>query len=461
MRQGLWTPVSCRGIFLAKMRDILIINGCVITGAGAVFEDGFVHVSDGRIKTVGDMANASISGIKKIDAGGRYVLPGFINPHMHFYGLMARGMPMGRMRTFGQVLKELWWKLDRALTLEDVYVSALLCGIEAIRSGVTTIFDHHASYGAVAGSLDEISKAIDEIGLRASLCYEISDREGKRMKDEAVAESARFLDEMRDRSRRDHLAMQRAMVGLHASMTLSDGTLDAARELMDIYGVGAHVHVAEGKEDVEATMRLNGMSPIERLAKTSILRPGTLAVHCVHLSKNDVNRLRESKATVVHNPLSNLNNAVGIAPMLELVGQRVPVAVGTDGMSAGISGDVRLAAVLHKIGAKDAQAGGDEIMRAVWDVAPRIATEMFGVKIGSIKEGASADVIIVEARPPTEVTEQNAWWHTLFGVFSSAVRTTIVAGAMRMQDFKILGIDEASTTTEARKLSKALWKRLS
>ncbi|MFH0799674.1 MAG: amidohydrolase family protein [Pseudomonadota bacterium] len=443
--------------------DIIIKNACVITGKGPVYPDGFIHISGGRISEVGpNNPKSQVSGLKSrvIDAGGRYVLPGFINPHMHLYSALARGMPVGRMPSFGRILEGLWWKLDRALSPDDIRISALLGGISSIRSGVTTLIDHHASYGAISGSLGSISEALAEIGVRASLCFEISDRAGKRARDEALAESGLWLENAAHRRERAPGFLQRGMVGLHASMTLSDGTLDAARELMGIYEVGAHVHVAEGVEDVKATKKLNGSSPVARLAKRGILRPDSLAVHCVHADSRDIAILKASGATAVHCPLSNLGNAVGIAPFLEMRRRNIPVAVGTDGMSAGIAGDLRLASVLHRIGARDAQAGALEARDALWDTAPEIVSDMFGLKVGSIEKGAAADVIISNAIPPTEITSKNAWWHCLFGALDAEVRTAIVGGAVRMRDFKIAGVDEELVAKEARKLAKQLWRRI-
>ena len=441
-------------------REILIKNACVITGRGPVFPHGYVHIVGGSVASVGPQSKVPRRPkATQMDAQGRYVLPGFMNPHMHLYSALARGKGVGRMKSFGRVLKDFWWRLDQALSPEDMYISAMLGGVEAIRSGVTILFDHHASYGAISGSLGAISMALAKVGIRASLCFEISDRAGKRARDEALAESGLWLESVHNWLRMDPDFLQRGMVGLHASMTLSDATLDAAREMMDIYGVGAHVHVAEGQEDVSITRRRHGLSPVARLTKRKILRPGTLAVHCVHVDKKDITLLAKSGACVVHNPLSNLNNAVGIAPILEMCRRKIPVVVGTDGMSAGVVDDIRLASVLHKPSAGDPQAGWNEVARAVWVTAPVVASQMFGTNVGILKKGAAADVIVVDARPPTPVTSANAWGHVLFGILNAPVRTAIVGGQVRMRDFRMVGIDEQALAREAGRLSKRLWKR--
>ncbi len=443
------------------MKPILIKNASVITGCGPVYEKGFIYIRDGKIASLGIASKIPrISGARVIDAGGRYLLPGFINPHMHLYSSMACGMNVGKMRSFGDVLKNLWWKLDRALTLEDVYVSALLGGIASVRAGVTTVFDHHASFGAVRGSLGAISKALHKVGLRACLCFEISDRNGKRARDLALDESASWLDLVCAKVKANGSFMQRGMVGLHASMTLSDATLEVARDLMDLYGVGVHVHVAEGVEDVKISKREYGLSPVARFFKAGILENCTIAAHCVHVDDRDIELLSKRDVCVAHNPLSNFNNAVGIAPVLRMIHKGVAACVGTDGMSASVAGDIKLASVIHKLALADAQAGWDEMSYMIWGVTPWIASSYFGYDVGMLRKGAAADLIIIDAVPDTPLSRDNALAHLLFGALDMPVRTAIIGGRIRMHDFKILGLDEGELARRARKLAKALWRRI-
>jgi len=442
-------------------RTIIIRNACLITGAGRVFQSGFVLVRGGVVEALGDdSSRPKVSGATVIDAGGRYVLPGLINSHMHFYGMLALAAAVPRMRTFGQVLERLWWRLDRALTLEGVHVSAMLGAIACVRAGVTTVFDHHASFGAIRGSLHTISDALRQVGIRASLCFEISDRAGRAARDEAASESVSFLEAVRGRVARDPGFLQRGMVGLHASMTLSDATLASARELMDVYGVGAHVHVAEGAEDVKITRQRHHTTPAARFARHGILRKGSIAAHCVHVSTADISLIKKSGATVAHNPMSNLANAVGVAPILSLAKRRVPIAMGTDGMSAGIGPDATLASILHRTGAKDAQVGFEEVRAAIFSAAPALASAAFGRTVGVIGKGACADLIVVDSMPRTPVTAANAAAHLIFGALAAPVRTTIVAGRVLMRDFEIPGLDEASLAAKGRRLAARLWKRI-
>jgi len=440
-------------------RSILIKNGCIITGEGHVFENGFVYVRDGIVLSIGDMSRSPrTSGVRIIDAKGAYVTPGLINPHMHLYSYMARGLFLsGNMKTFGGILKNLWWRLDEKLSLEDIYISAVLGLIDALKSGVTSVVDHHASYGAIKGSLAEICGAFMNVGLRGSICFEASDRHGKRVAREALNETIDMLDGI---SADFGGGIIRGMVGLHASMTLSDEALSNAVKIMDGYGVGAHVHIAEGIEDVGDAKRRYSKSPVKRFFDAGILREGTLAVHCVHIDASDISILKRSGTFVIHNPMSNLNNAVGFAPVGLMHKKGIPVAIGTDGMSAGVANDIRLASVLHKSFVNDARTFWNETMRSVWNVAPRIMSGMFDTDIGTLKKGAAGDIVIFDSVPPTPVNASNAWAHFLFGVLNSRARTVVVDGKLLMEDFVPSIADEKIIARKAMELSKKLWKKL-
>ena len=229
---------------------------------------------------------------------------------------------------------------------------------------------------------------------------------------------------------------------------------------MDCYGVGAHVHVAEGIEDFKGTKGRYGKSPVKRLYNAGILRDGTLAVHCVHLDIKDVDLIKRSKATVVHNPVSNLNNAVGISPYLEFCNKRVPVVIGTDGMNSGIVSDVGLASVLHKVGAKDAQAGFNQVKNSVMINAPMFASKLLGTTLGVLKSKAAADLVVYDYKPTTPIGPENYWSHILFGLFSSPVKHVLVDGLLRLKDFNVVCINEKELSRASSKLAKKFWERM-
>ncbi|MCU1279621.1 MAG: amidohydrolase, partial [bacterium] len=238
-------------------------------------------------------------------------LPGFVCAHTHLYSSLARGMPAPpeAPRNFTEILERVWWRLDRALDAEAVELSALVGAVEAAKVGCTTLVDHHASPGrngvAVEGSLDLVAGAIAKVGLRGVVCYEVTDRNGADEARAGIRENERFLERVRHEPPR----LIRAMVGAHAAFTLSDGTAEALADVARRHRAGVHIHVAEDAVDRDK----DGRSTVSWLQARGLLDERTLLAHCVHVDDADVARIRDTGATVVHNPRSNANNAVGYA----------------------------------------------------------------------------------------------------------------------------------------------------
>lgn len=443
------------------MNYTFITNACLITNDNRqVFQNGYIAIKGGKIESVGDMSELpeSVAEASMIDAGGRIVMPGFINAHAHLYSQMARGIPVPKMRSFFEILDMFWWRFDNVLTEEDVYYSALLGLVEAIKSGVTTVIDHHASYNYIKGSLITIEKAFIETGMRGALCFEISDRLGKKHTQAAIHENVHFIQHV-DKMSKDKDYLLRALCGLHASFTVSDETLKDIRAAMGNENIGFHVHVAEGPEDLKDSLDRYSKSVVRRLSDAGILNEGSVAAHCVHIDDADMQILKENKCWVVHNPTSNMNNAVGWMPFLKLHSMGVPVALGTDGMSNSLFSDMRATSLIHRAAAEDPTVGWTEANRSVMDINPALASSMFGVDIGYLKKGAAADVVITDVVPYTEVNSNNFWAHILFGVTGGRVRTTIVNGQILMEDFEVKVLNEALIAERARSLATDLWRR--
>ncbi|MDH4117287.1 MAG: amidohydrolase family protein [Acidimicrobiia bacterium] len=271
------------------------------------------------------------------------VTPGLVCAHHHLYSALARGMPAPPKTptNFGEILEQVWWRLDAALDLEMIRWSAMLGALEALEAGTTAIIDHHESPNAIEGSLDVIAEACAEVGVRVLTCYGVTDRHGPDGARRGLDENRRFIS-----------GGGNGLVGIHAAFTCSDETLEAAASLADELGVGVHVHVHEGPEDSDAA---------ERLAQLS--RDNWLLGHCVHLPTH-----HEMRGTILHNPASNLNNAVGYADPRRFAN---PVALGTDGIGADMLGIFRLAYYMHR--SVDVTAGPDTAWRWLetgWQLIP-------------------------------------------------------------------------------------------
>ncbi len=447
------------------MKSLLLVENAVVLtfgDLGQVFEDGAVLLRDGVVAAVGprEVVRSRLDpgeAPEVLDARGAVVTPGLVNAHMHLYSTFACGYAPAPSHNFREILENLWWRLDRALTLDDVRVSALVPSARCLLAGVTTIVDHHASYGATRGSLGVVADAVRSLGLRACLAYEVSDRWGEEAATEAIAENESFLAGLPDRGDVDLTGL----FGLHASFTLSDRTLrrcvDAARRLES---PGFHVHCAEDLADVEDARGRGFAGAVDRLDAAGILGPRTLAAHCIHVTAAEAETLAETGTIVVTNPQSNMNNAVGVADVSGLLQAGCVVGLGSDGMTADILEEVRAAIFTRRQEARDPTRMFGEAVRALTVNNSYIASHLFGRTIGVLRENAAGDVVVWNYHPPTPLTEASAGGHVVFGLPGSRPRTVVCSGRVVVRDGTLPGLDMTAVAREGRSLAAALWKRM-
>jgi len=440
---------------------MLLVNGtCLTLGeTPRIIQGGALRIVDGVITDIGTSLELTDNypEEEQLDAGGRLMLPGLVCAHTHFYGLFARGLSLGEPapQCFEEILEKLWWRLDRSLLMEDTYYSALVCLVDAIRNGTTTLIDHHASPGAIPHSLDAIAQAVSEAGVRCSLCYEVSDRDGPEIARAGLEENARFLSETRGKD------LVAGAFGLHASMTLSDSTLGAAVEMAEGLGAALHIHVAEGEADVRDSVRKYGKRVVRRLADLHVLGPKTVAAHCVHVNDEELLLLRDTGTRVVHNPRSNMNNAVGVAPVPEMLSARIEVGLGNDGFSNNMFTEMKTAYLLHKHAQRDPRVmGAGQVVQIAVCNNSATARIFFPRVLGELAPGGAADVILLDYWPPTPLTAENLPWHLIFGMDGGQVSTTIVGGKVLMHNRELQTLDEERICAKARELAAAAWKRV-
>jgi putative selenium metabolism protein SsnA len=438
---------------------LLIHNGTILTFGTPcrVLEGQALLIEGDRIARIAPKDAIPGPFDRVIDAGGRVVMPGLVNAHMHFYSTLVRGLgKMAPSATFQEILEHLWWRLDRQLSLDDVEMSAQIILLDAIRKGTTTLVDHHASPHAVMGSLDRIASAVKASGLRACLCYEVSDRDGEAIAREGLEENARFAR----RCAQEEDPQLRALFGLHAAFTLSDATLDRAAALGLSLGVGFHVHVAEAASDVEANLQRHGLSPVARLQAHGLLGRGSIAAHAVHASEADAEILAATETFVAHNPQSNLNNAVGIADLVGLASRGVRVGLGTDAMTVAMLEEVRVALWAQHLRQENPSCAFMEVASALFVRNPELASQLWGFPVGTLQEGAAADLILVDYHPPTPLDASTVLGHLIFGLSQAQVDTTICAGRVLMEGKRLaLDLDEAALAARSRDLARRLWDR--
>jgi putative selenium metabolism protein SsnA len=445
------------------MDEMLITNGRIITWVAGdeILADGAVLVRDGRIAIIGSTAEllASYPGVERLDARGQLVMPGNICAHTHFYGAFARGMgiPGPPLKDFPDILERLWWRLDRALLDVDVAYSALVCLVDAIKHGTTTLVDHHASPNAINNSLDQIADAVQTAGVRAVLCYEVTDRNGRDGTQAGIEENVRFLHSLKERESQ-FLA---GTFGLHASLSLSDETLADCVTAAQKLNTGFHIHVAEHEADEYDSLYKYGKRVVHRLADAGILGPKSIVAHCVQVDAAEMNLLKETGTWVTHQPRSNMNNAVGTADVEGMLRLDIPVCLGNDGFSNNMWAEWKTAYLLHKLAHRDPRRlnGLDVVQMAVHNNAALTRLFWPDLPIGTLEIGAAADIIFVDYHATTPLSAGNLPWHILFGFESSLVTTTIVAGKILMQDRQLLTLDEAEITARSRELATAVWQR--
>lgn len=440
------------------MSKILIINGTVVSPGNPdfVIENGAVLVEGETIAAVGatDELLPAHPDASVVNARGRVVMPGLVNAHMHLYSTFACGLGGEPAYNFPEILKKLWWKLDRALTMDDVYYSALVPYFRAIISGTTTVIDHHASPWAVKGSLKTLAGAAAAAGVRSSFCYEVSDRDGAASLNDGINENIEFAREVNGAGN-----MVRGMFGLHASMTVSEETVARTVAAVRELGIGIHVHAAEDVSDQNDSLEKYGKRVVQRYHDAGALGPKTILAHCIHVDDVEKKLLRDSGTFVVHNPESNMNNAVGAADVLGMLDMGVRVGLGTDGMTSNMLEEARIAMLLHRhVKADPTVAFGEAVDMLVRNNAA-FASEQFGVRLGVIEKGAVADIVIAEHFPFTPISVENWYGHFLFGVQPARVTHTMCNGRFLMAEGKVLTVDLQEVAARAKKLSPETWKR--
>jgi cytosine/adenosine deaminase-related metal-dependent hydrolase len=345
--------------------------------------------------------------------------------------------------------------LDRALSKEDVYLGAKVGLLDSVRVGVTTVIDHHSSPATAPGSLDTVWRAFAEVGVRGSLSYAVSDRDGKRVSQIGIDENRRFIE----RCTAEGSEMMNGLFGLDASCNLSDETLQQSVAVANELGCGFHVHVAEDSGDVENTRLKYGATPVMRLASAGVLKEGSLAAHCVHLEEDDYRHLKRAGARIVLNPQSNADTGVGTADVSRIRGAGIPTALGTDGFTSSVLEEFRAAALLQRVMGRHASGARREAFQAAFVGNAALATKLFGPALGRLKPGARADLVVLDHQPATPLTVENLADHIFFGLSRAPAYAVVINGKLVFQQGTFPNVDEAGVRARAREAAENLWER--
>ena len=439
----------------------LLGNGRLVTrdAQNPFIENGCVAIDGRLIAEVGrtDALCAKYPDASFMDARGGVIMPGFINAHNHIYSAFARGLTIrgNNPTNFLEVLDQQWWTIDRHLLLKDSKASADATYLDCIENGVTTVFDHHASYGEIAGSLFALAESAKQFGVRTNLCYEISDRDGAEKMRAAVKENVDFIRY----AQQDDTDMIKGMMGMHAPFTLSNETLEyCAAEKPE--GAGYHIHVAEGIDDLYDSLTKYNKRLMFRLHDMGILGEKTICGHCIYINEAEMDLLRSTDTMVVHNPESNMGNAVGCPPVLKMFEKGILIGLGTDGYTNDMLESYKVANILHKHNACKPNVAWGEIPAMLFDHNRHMAARFFEKPVGVLAPGAYADVIVLDYVPLTPMTAQNVNSHLLFGCNGHNVVTTIINGVVRMKDRELVDIDKEAVLAHCREEAADLWQRI-
>jgi putative selenium metabolism protein SsnA len=410
-------------------------------------QEANLGVEAGRIAWIAEVVPPGEHQI--VDCSGLLIMPGNICGHTHLYSALARGMPPPprQPRNFPEILELIWWRLDRALDEESIRLSALSGAADALLSGTSTLVDHHASPNAIAGSLDVMADALEELGVRSVLCYEVTDRNGPEGSREGLRENERFL-------RENQRPLTRGMVGAHASFTLEDETLASLSEMAAELDASVHIHVAEDVCDEEDSMRRAGLRTALRLEEAGVLRPGSIAAHGVHMNDEEIEVVRDRNCWFAHNCRSNLNNRVGRAPVAKFGDRAV---MGTDGIDGDMFAESRTAFFRSREDSLDTPA---EEFTGMLARGAEMVSRIFGTPVGRIEPGAVADLMLLDYPEPTPLNAGNLPWHWSFAFSSRMVRSVMVDGVWRVRNRALVNVDEERLRASARVAAAKLWERM-
>jgi len=440
--------------------DLLIKNGVLVTmdAKRRILEDHAVAVEAGRVVEIDRTANLEKKHgrAEVIDATGRIVMPGIVCSHSHLYGMLLRGASLNidPPSDFTQILQRVWWPVDEAMNFEDAYASALVACLEFAKSGVTTFADTYSGPNSISGVLDHIAKAVEQVGIRGFIAFEATERHSAEEGASGVQENVRFAEQVKPESK------ARPLFSIHASFTVSDGLIRRVKQLAQKYHAPITIHASEGLVDLHHNLENYGKRTVERLRDVGLLGPDVVLAHCVNLDEKEIDILKETDTGVAHNPMSNMLNAVGVAPLLQMLKRNVRVGLGNDGYIFDMFENMRAAFLLHRVYHKNPNAIDPY---TILEMATVNGAGLYGMgkEFGSIEPGKKADIILIKPSVlPTPLNASSVVGHLINTVDGDDVETVLVDGKPVVKNSKLVTFDEEKAQSISQAAAAKLWDRL-
>ncbi len=437
--------------------ELLIKNGLIVTGdkRGKIIPNGFIRINDGKIAEINEGEPSFISE-NVIDASGGVIIPGLIAAHTHLYGILLRGASLNIKppTDFAQVLQRVWWPVDEALTIEDAYASALSAGADMLRNGSTLFADTYSGPNSIEGSLNAIAKATKELGIRGILAFEMTERNNPDEASRGLKEGVDFINSCGEGD------LVSGMVSIHASFTVGDEIITRAAEQAKELKVPITVHTSEGLVDLYHNLKASGERTVERLDRLGLLGSNTVLAHCVHVDLNEIDLIAKRRSSIAHNPMSNMLNAVGVAPVPAMLERKITVCLGNDGWIFDPFENMRCALTVHRLASGNPSAiSPDEIFRmATIEGARAYNLER---NLGSLEKRKQADVVILDgSRVPTPLTPDSIIGHLINTFSGRDVRDVVVKGRIVVKDRLLTQVSDDHVAEVSKKSAEGLWSRL-
>nr|WP_239576354.1 amidohydrolase family protein [Archangium primigenium] len=420
----------------------LLKGGIVVELEPACVERVDLRVEGDRIVARGpDLAAAPDDEVLALS--GKLVFPGLVSAHQRLYASLGRGMPRPKLDGYQELLEKVRWRYEDALDLDAVQVAATAGGLEALQCGTTTLFDLHSSPRAVQGALMRVGRGLHEVGVRGVLSYAVTDRRGALGREEGLEETVAFARKARGRLR--------GQVGSAPLFTVGKEALEGLAEALKGSGTGLHVPLAEDPLDETLSTERFGASPVTRLVEGGLVSAQTVLAHVGHLAWPELAQLLPTGAWLAHTPRSNMEAEVGYAPALKF-GHRA--TLGADGVSADMFAEAQAA----WLRSRDAGQPID-VLRYLAN-GQRLASQAFGLQLGPMREGAVADLLVMDYLPATPLTADNLAWHVAFGLGSRHVESVMVDGVWRVWARRPLSVNPSVVAEQAREAAASVWARM-